>query len=202
MDKFNDVYLKIINECNEIKKQNEIIQESLLRKVSGLFKTKSGKNKMMKESIISWMNGNKFQQNGAENKFIGKLPNGYTIKFTFRESQWNDPKSTSIDYGVYLKDENGEDIALDRKGTISYSYSENDIKKELTSKLKVALNPREAKKSFTTKKAVDKAERKAQRQAYKQTKKEEAEKKAAEKKRKKEEATKAQADKDNVELGE
>ena len=203
MDKFNEVYLKIINECNETKKQNEIIQESLLRKVGGLFKGKAGKNKMMKEAIIGWMNANKFQENGAENKFSGKLPNGFEIKFTFRDSQWKDPKSTEIDYAVFLYNNDGQKLSLvDNKGTITYSYSEKEIKYELTKKLKVAIDSKSAKYSFTTKKAVDKAEIKAQKQADKQAKKEAAEKKAAEEKQKAEEARKAQAEKDAVELSE
>ena len=158
MDKFNEVYLNIINECN----QKGVVSEGFLKKLGGVFRTKGGKNKMMKEAIVAWMNGNKFRQNGAENKFIGQLPNGYTLKFTFSPSAWNDPKATSIKYAVYLKDEEGGALTLtDNKGVIDYGYTENDIKKELTKKMKIAMTDDEAKSSFTTKKAVDKGKKKA-----------------------------------------
>ena len=176
MDKFTEVYNKIINECNETAKQNKIIEESLLRKAEGLFKSKKEKNKMMKETIIRWMNANKFKENGIENKFIGKLPNGYQLKFTFSQSAWTDPKSTEIKYAVYLMDNEGNKKSLvNNKGVISYSYSENDIKKELTKKLQDAMRPDEAKSSFTTKKQVDKESLKAKKAADKEAAKQKAE---------------------------
>lgn len=153
MNKFDEVYNKIITEWNE---QNNIVSEGLLRKAAGLFKTKKGKHKMMTATIRQWMNANKIFKNGADNKFIGKLANGFTIKFTFRASQWSDEEAKAIDYAVYLKDAEGNDMALDRKGTIDYGYTENDIKKELSSKLKDAMSKQEAKSAFTTKKANDK----------------------------------------------
>ena len=162
MDKFNEVYLNIINECN----QKGVVNEGFFRKLGGAFRTKSGKNKMMKESIVRWMNGNNFEQNGVENKFIGTLSNGYTMKFTFSPSAWNDPKSTSIKYAVYLKDENGKAKALvNNQGTIDYGYSEDDIKKELSKKLRDAMTDDEAKSALTTKKAVDKDKKAAAKEA-------------------------------------
>lgn len=164
MNKFDEVYNRIITEWNE---ENKLVSEGIFRKAAGLLRTKKGKHKMMKDSIIKWMNGNKFSPNGEENKYIGKLPNGFTIKFTFRKSQWFDDESSEIDYAVYLKNEEGADMALDRNGTIDYGYSENDIKKELTSKLKLALSKDEAKAAFTTKKASDKKRAKEAAEAKK-----------------------------------
>jgi hypothetical protein len=186
-NKFNDTFNKIILEC----KENKIISEGFFRKLGGALKTKSGKNKMMKDSIIKWLNANKISQADAENKFSGTLPNGYTIKFTFRPSEWNDPKATQITYAIYLRDEEGNSIALDKKGVIDYGYSEADIKKELTSKLSVALEKGEAKAAFTTKKAIDKSKVKARKAEEKAAT---AEKAAAERE--------AQAQRDAEELSE
>lgn len=188
MNKFDEVYYNIIAECN---KQNEVVSEGIFRKAAGLLKTKKGKNKMMKESILKWMNGNKFSQNGEDNKFIGTLPNGCTLKFTFRKSQWDDEESSEIDYAVYLKDQDGVDMPIDRNGTIDYGFSENDIKKELTSKLKVAISKKDLKSALTTKKAVDK------KKAKEAAAKEKAEKEAAKKAERE-----AKAEKDKIELSE
>lgn len=210
MKKFDKIYNNIILEC----KENKIISEGFFRKAAGLLKTKAGKNKMVKESIISWMNANKITQNGKdENKFIGTLKNGYTIKFTFRSSQWNDPKATAIDYAVYLKDTEGNDLTLDKKGSIDFGYSDNDIKKELTSKLKLALNKKEAKNMLTSRTDLDKAKAKEEKAAAKEQRKAEkaaekeqkaADKKAAEEKAAEEKAAeeKAAAEKDSKELAE
>lgn len=162
--KFNDTFNKIILEC----KENKVISEGFFRKMSGALKSKRNKNKMMKDSIIRWMNGNKFEPNGASNKFIGTLPNGYTIKFTFRASEWNDPESTQITYAVYLRDTENKSILLDNRGVIDYGYTENDIKKELKEKLSTALDKKDLKSSLTTKKEADKAKLKAEREAEKE----------------------------------
>ena len=167
MDKFNQVYNKIIQEMNEERKGN-VVSEGIFRKMGGMFRTAKGKNKMMKTAIISWMNANNFTENGAENKFIGKLSNDFTLKFTFRPSQWNDPEAKEIDYAVYLKDPDGKSKTIDKNGTIDYGYSESDIKKELSNKLKLAMPKEDAKGVFKTKKDVDKqirSDRKAEADA-------------------------------------
>ena len=209
MKKFDKVYNNIILEC----KENKIISEGFFRKATGLLKGKKGKNKMMKEAILSWMNANKLSPNGAENKFAGTLPNGYTIKFTFRASEWNDPESTKIDYAVYLKDPEGNNMTLDKKGSIDYGYSDVDIKKELTSKFKVAMSKKDAKSAITSKTDIDNAKAKEEKAAAKAKAKEErqaakakaAEEKAAAKAKAEEErqsAIAAQVEKDEEELGE
>jgi len=201
MDKFTEVYNKIINECNETAKQNKIIEESLLRKVGGLFKSKKGKHEMMKDSIIGWMNANKFKENGAENKFIGTLSNGYQLKFTFSQTEWSNPEATSIKYSIYLYDEEGnKKIIANKDGEITYSYSENDIKKELTKKLTAAstMKKEDAKSSFTTNKQIRKEENKAAKAELKAKKA--ADKEAA--KQKAEEEAKAAAEKTAQELQE
>jgi hypothetical protein len=209
MKKFDKVYNNIILEC----KENKIISEGFFRKATGLFKGKKGKNAMMKDAIVSWMNANKITPNGAENKFAGTLPNGYTIKFTFRASEWNDPESTKIDYAVYLKDAEGNDMTLsNKKGTIDYGYSDVDIKKELASKLKVAMDKKDV-AAITSKTDNDKAKAKEEKAAAKAKAKEEkaaakakAEKEKAAAKAKAEKqrqaAIAAQAKKDEKELGE
>jgi hypothetical protein len=180
MKKFDNIYNNIITEC----KENKIISEGFFRKAAGLLKGKKGKNKMMKDAILSWLNANKLSQNEAENKFIGTLPNGYTIKFTFRASEWNDPNATKVDYAVYLKDAEGNNLTLDKKGSIDYGYSDVDIKKELTSKLKVAMSKAEVKAAITSKADVDKAKAKKEKDAAKEKAKKE--KDAAKEKAKKE----------------
>jgi hypothetical protein len=187
--KFDDAFNKIILEC----KENKVISEGFFRKMSGALKSKKGKNKMIKDSIISWMNGNKLEENGAPNKFIGTLPNGYTIKFTFRESEWNDPESTQISYAVYLRDTEGRSITLDKQGVIDYGYSESDIKNELKGKLSVALNKKELKSSLTTKKEVDNAKLKEDRKAEKEKAAQEKAAAKAEKKAAKEQAAQEKA---------
>jgi hypothetical protein len=192
MDKFNQVYNQIITEWNE----NNVISEGFLRKIGGAFRTSKGKNEMMKKSIMAWMNGNKISPTDKENKFMGTLPNGYTIKFTFRESQWNNPESTAIDYAVYLSDPDGNKAAIDNKGTIDYSFSDVDIKKALAKKLEVAMSKSDVKNSLTSKSEVDKKQAKEAKAAAKAKAKEEkaAAKQAAAEKAEAEKAAAAQKD--------